>query len=116
MEDGQSWADEFWLPPRGEIMIGAARTGSGRQLQLWESTRIQRKTDGSISYYAQPRGAPPTEFPLVSSGEEVVELANPAQDYTQRIRYWRQGQLLMAEIAKMDGSEAVRWNYRPMGQ
>ena len=58
MEDGQSWADEFWTPPRGEIMIGAARTGAGRQLQLWESTRIQRKADGSLSLFAQPRGAP----------------------------------------------------------
>ncbi len=116
MEDGQSWADEFWTPPRGEMMIGAARMGAGRQLQTWEATRIQRKVDGSISFYAQPRGAPATEFPLVSAGEESVEFANPSHDFPQRIRYWRQGQLLMAEIAKMDGSGAVRWNYRPMGQ
>ena len=115
-QDGQSWTDEFWTSPRGDIMIGAGRSGVGSRLQSWETTRIQRKADGSLSFFAQPRGVPASEFPLVASGEEMVEFAQPAHDYPQRIRYWRQGQLLMAEISMMDGSKAVRWNYRPMGQ
>ena len=39
---------------------------------------------------------------------------NPAHDYPQRIRYWRQGKLLMAEFSKLDGSQTERWNYRPV--
>lgn len=116
MQEGERWADEFWTPPRADIMIGAGRMGTGRQLQVWEQTRIQRKPDGSLSFFAQPRAAPPTEFPLVASSERMVEFANPAHDFPQRVRYWREGELLMAEIAKMDGSGVVRWNYRPMGR
>jgi hypothetical protein len=49
----------------------------------------------------------------VSIGEDSIEFANPRHDYPQRIRYWRQGQLLMAEISKIDGSDSQRWNFRP---
>lgn len=31
-----------------------------------------------------------------------------------RIRYWRQGKLLMAEASRIDGSDVTRWNYRPV--
>lgn len=114
MENGASWSDEFWTQPRGGMMIGGARSGFGPGLEMWETTRIMRKADGSISLYAQPRGKEASEFPMVTSGVQSVEFANAAHDYPQRIRYWRQGQLLMAEIAKIDGSDAVRWNYRPV--
>ena len=61
---------------------------------------------------ARPDGKPPVEFPLVLISEEAIEFANPAHDYPQRIRYWRQGKLLMAEISLLDGSRSLRWNYR----
>lgn len=114
MEDGASWADEVWTDPRGGIMLGLARTGFGPQLQNWEVTQIRRKPDGSISFFAQPGGKPASEFPMVLVSEEAIEFANPAHDYPQRIRYWRQGKLLMAEVSKIDGSQALRWNYRPV--
>ena len=114
MQDGASWADEVWTDPRGGIMLGVARNGFGSELEGWETTQIKVKPDGTISYFAQPNGKPPSEFPLVLISEESIEFANPAHDYPQRIRYWRQGQLLMAEISKMDGSRAVRFNYRPV--
>ncbi len=114
MEDGATWADELWTDPRGGLMLGLARMGFGPQLRSWEVTQIRQKADGSISFIAQPNGRPPTEFPLVLISAEAIEFANPAHDYPQRIRYWRQGKLLMAEISKIDGSEAMRWNYRPV--
>ena len=113
-QDGIAWADETWNAPRGGIMLGMGRAGSGPQLQSWESMRIAVRADGTISFYAQPRGAAASEFPAVSIGEESIEFANPKHDYPQRIRYWRQGQLLMAEISKIDGSDSQRWNFRPM--
>ena len=116
MQDGASWADEFWTNPRGGIMIGSARTGFGPDLKSWEAMRIVRKPDGSISLFAQPQGAPASEFPMERMSEQAIDFANPAHDYPQRIRYWRQGQLLMAEISKEDGSQAMRFHFRPMGE
>lgn len=114
MEDGPAWTEEMWTEPRGGIMLGAGRSGAGRQLQSWESMRIVAKADGGISLIAQPMGGAPTEFAMASSGPESIEFANARHDYPQRVRYWRQGQLLMAEVAKIDGSNAQRWNYRPV--
>jgi hypothetical protein len=114
MEQGSKWADEVWTSPRGGMMLGLARTGFGPNLESWENTRIIRKLDGSISLFAQSEGKLAVEFPLAVSSAESVEFANASHDFPQRIRYWRQGQLLIAEISKIDGSEAVRWNYRPV--
>lgn len=111
--DGLEWAEEVWNAPRGGIMQGMGRAGAGPQVQLWESMRIVVKPDGTLSFFAQPKGAAATEFPAASIGEEAIEFANPGHGYPQRIRYWRQGQLLMAEIARIDGSDAQRWNFRP---
>jgi Domain of unknown function (DUF6265) len=113
-EDGATWADEVWTDPRGGLMIGVARMGFGPELRSWEVTQIRFKRDGTISFFAQPNGKAATEFPLVLISAEAIEFANPAHDYPQRIRYWRQGKLLMAETSRIDGSDAMRWNYRPV--
>lgn len=114
MQDGAAWSDEVWTQPRGGSMIGIARSGFGTKLDIWEVTRIERKADGSISFFAQPRGGAAHEFPLALTGPESVEFVNGSHDYPQRIRYWRQGQLLMAEISLIDGSKVQRWSYRPV--
>lgn len=114
MEDGPSWSDEVWTDARGGLMLGIARTGFGPQLRSWELAQIRQKPDGRISFLAQPQGKPASEFPMVLVSEEAIEFANPSHDYPQRIRYWRQGKLLMAEISRIDGSQAMRWNYRPV--
>lgn len=114
MEDGAEWSDELWTDVKGNIMLGVSRSGFGTEVKVWELARIERKPDGSISFFAQPNGRAPTEFRQALRSADSVEFANPANDFPQRIRYWRQGQLLMAEISKLDGSDAVRWNYRPV--
>jgi hypothetical protein len=115
MQQGDTWADEYWTPPRAGIMIGAARTGTGSKLTLWESTRITHEEDGTLAYWAQPRGVPASKFPMVSQGKTEIIFANAAHDYPQRIRYWREGELLKAEISLMDGSKTYRFNYMPAG-
>lgn len=114
MERGSTWADEIWTDPRDGIMLGMGRSGFGTKLESWESTRIVGKPDGSIVYIAQPKGGAPTEFAMSVMSADAIEFANPRHDFPQKIRYWREGQLLMAEISKMDGSDAMRWNYRPV--
>lgn len=111
---GDNWGDEHWTPPRAGIMIGAARTGRGERLELFEHSRIVRGEDGTLIFVAQPRGAPPSEFPAVASGPQSIEFANPAHDYPQRIRYWREGVALKARISRMDGSRSVDFAYLPM--
>lgn len=113
--EGGVWADEFWTPARGDIMIGAGRMGDKDRLWVFEHTRIVRAADGGLVFVAQPRGVPPVEFPMVASGAQMLEFANPAHDYPQRIRYWREGQTLRARTSLMDGSKAMEWRYLPMG-
>jgi hypothetical protein len=114
--DGDSWTEEFWTHPRGGIMIGASREGRGETLRTWESIRILRKADGTLAYIPMPNGGTPVEFAMVRQDSRSIEFANPAHDFPQRIRYWREDDRLNAEIALIDGSRAVRWSYSPMGE
>ena len=56
---------------------------------------------------AQPGGAPATAFALSAVGEQSATFHNPAHDFPQTVRYWREGARLHAEIAGPDekGSE-----------
>lgn len=114
MEDGTNWADEVWTDPRGGVMLGVTRTGFGPQLQNWEIAQVRARSDGTMAFIVQPEGKAAVTFPMVLISDEAVEFANPANDYPQRIRYWRQGKLLMAEVSRLDGSDVMRWNYRPV--
>lgn len=114
-QKGDTWTEEFWTHPRGGIMLGAGRTGKGDKLQIWEQTQIRPGKDGKLSFFAMPRGAPPSEFPILAQTADSITFANPAHDYPQRIHYWREGKLLRAEISLIDGSNASGWTYQPMG-
>ena len=113
---GDRWSEEVWTLPRGGTMIGVGRMGRGENLRSWEVMRIVRAADGSLTLHGAPEGGPATIFPLVAQGVRDISFANSDHDYPQRIRYWREGRLLMAETAKMDGSEAQNWTYSPAGQ
>ena len=111
---GDSWTEEFWTSPRGGIMLGAGRSGKGDTLQTWEQMQIRIGKDGGLAFFAMPRGAIPIEFPIIAQTGNSITFENAAHDYPQRIRYWREGQLLKAEISKADGSDAYSWTYSPM--
>ena len=116
LADGERWTEEFWTAPRGGVMLGASREGEGETLRTWEAIRIVRKADGTLAYIPMPNGGAPVEFALVRQDAQSIEFANPAHDFPQRIRYWREGDRLHAEIALLDGSRAVSWGYAPMGR
>lgn len=115
MSDGENWGDEYWTQPRAGLMIGAARTGNGERLTSWESTRISYDENGQLAFWAMPNGTSPTKFiaALIELGS--ITFTNAAHDYPQRVRYWRDGALLRAEISLIDGSNAMQFAYRPMG-
>ncbi|WP_088183637.1 DUF6265 family protein [Sphingobium sp. Z007] len=110
------WTEAVWTLPRGGTMIGVGRTGRGETLRSWEVMRIVRGADGSLSLHAAPEDGPATLFPVVEQGVRDIVFANQNHDYPQRIRYWREGRLLMAETARMDGSQAQNWTYTPAGE
>jgi len=114
MEDGAAWAEQQWLAPRGQEMLGIGREGFGPQVEAWESMRIAVKPAGKLTLFLQPKGAPATEFALSAASDDAIEFTNLTHPFPQRIRYWRQGQLLMTEQSRMDGSDAVTWHYRPV--
>ena len=113
---GESWTEEYWKPPRGGLMIGAGRNGKGKELLGWEATRIAIDKGGKIAFIASPDGGAPTTFTLESADAGSISFTNPTHDYPQRVRYWRDGEALLAEISLIDGSKAMRWRYRPMGE
>lgn len=115
MQDGAVWAEEVWTSARGGIMLGIARRGFGAALDGWNTLKIARKADGVLVLVLQPNGVGISiEYPLVLASGEAVEFANPSARHPQRIRLWREGQLLMSQTSRIDGSDAERMNFRPV--
>ena len=116
-QQGEAWTEECWMAPRAGIMLGAARSGSGKELRDWEAMQIildQPAGEGPVvrmAFWAAPFGQSRTLFAWSPSDEPGVSFFNAANDYPQRVRYWREGKRLMAEIAMADGSKPMVWRY-----
>jgi hypothetical protein len=104
--------EESWLPPLGGMMLGVSRESKEGQVRMFEFARIAAGLDGRLSFVAQPKGDAPTSFQAVEAGASSILFENRQHDYPQRIRYWREGDRLLAEISMADGSRARRWAYR----
>jgi hypothetical protein len=114
MQADQKWTEECWTPPRAGMMLGSGRSGAAETLQSWEATQILPDADGKLVFWASPDGAARVAFPMLSQGANEIVFANPTHDYPQRVRYWREGKVLNAEISLADGGKPMRWRYRPM--
>lgn len=103
---------ETWQPMADGVMRGVSKTRHERMTTLDEAMEIRR--DGSFwVFHAEPRGQAPADF-RAGAGDvaaQAVSFRNAAHDYPQRVRYWRDGETLMAEIAMADGSKPVVWEY-----
>ena len=99
-------------------MLGTSRTGKGGEVVEWEFLRIEREVEISgdrtvrLAYIASPGGRTGTLFAWSGPRGPGIAFFNVANDYPQRIRYWREGRELLAEIALEDGSKARRWRFR----
>jgi hypothetical protein len=80
--------EEFWMSPRGGVMLGMGRTSKGDSVVEYEQTRIYVRGD-SLVYHAQPSGQATAEFVSAGVVNEVVTFANPAHDFPQRVIYRR---------------------------
>lgn len=111
------WVEECWTPARGGIMLGTNRTGKrsgGQSPAGWEMMQIgpvhpdAEPAVRGLAFRASLRGSPWTAFERVSGTAPGVTFLNTGHDYPQRIHYWREGELLKAEVSLADGSESMK--------
>ena len=102
---------EEWSPVTGGAAMGGSTTVKDGKTVNTETMMIVT-LGGKLTYVAKPReAAEPTRFVLVSRGPGELVFENRDHDYPQRIRYWREGDVLMAEISLADGSRPMRRRY-----
>jgi hypothetical protein len=107
-----SWTEEYWTPPRGELMIGAGLTGRGDTVRHFEHMRIFKLPDGTVAFVAMPNGDSGVRFMLMRQSADEIVFENPAHDYPQRVTYRRDGNRVIATTSRMDGSKPNRWSYQ----
>lgn len=115
---GERWTEECWSSPRGAMMIGYSRSGEAGTVTEWEVMQIvHAETDDPavpwMTFTALPSGQNRTTFAWEPTQGPGVAFVNLENDYPQRIRYWREGADLFAEISLSDGSKPRRWRYSP---
>lgn len=111
-EGGRAQTCEHWAPARKGRMHGGSQAIRAGKIVEREVTIIRITRSGTV-YNASPDGAPFVAFRQVARDGNRVTFENRAHDYPQRIRYWREGADLMAEISLADGSKPIRWHYLP---
>ena len=112
--DGERWTEECWTVPRHGQMLGSGRSGKGDTRGSFEFMRIDREGEALI-LHAAPRGREWTSFTGGFDSQGGVTFVNAAHDFPQRVRYWRDGERLIAEVSLADGAKARRWSFERMG-
>ena len=107
---------EQWGPARGGMMLGTSHTVREGKTRSFEFMRIvwnQPSDDAVIRlvFIGAPQGRNPVTFGWTPSGDAGVTFSNTAHDYPQRIRYWRTGDTLNAEVSLKDGARPMRWTH-----
>ena len=113
--EGERWTEECWTIPRHVQMLGSGRTGTGDRVSSFEFMRIER-TAGGLVFHGGPRGQGWTEFAGGGDEQGGMTFANPAHDFPQRVRYWREGDLLRAEVSLANGTGAQQWSFTRLGE
>jgi hypothetical protein len=115
-QEGDSRTEECWTTPLAGTMVGTAISAKADKLTNWENMRIAipdpTAADVPMILAVQLKGAAPVIFSLAEDDKPGLTFYNRRTDYPQRVRYWREGDMLLGEIAMADGSNAMRWSYR----
>lgn len=111
-EESGRWTEEHWSRPRAGLMLGTGRSGLGESVQSFEYMRIARDSDGRLTFWGSPGGAPAVAFRAVDTGPAKVVFENPAHDFPTRVGYSRKGDMLTATISGPGGAHAQSWRYR----
>lgn len=120
-ETNEAWVEECWTPARGGMMLGTNRGGKASApdaVASWEMMQIgpvnaeAPPATRGLAFRASLNGSAWTAFEASADPEGGIVFTNAAHDYPQRIRYWREGEALMAEIGLADGSKPMLWLFR----
>jgi hypothetical protein len=112
---------ECWSMPDGNVMSGeSVTTAAGKVVERESMQIVHAETDDPaipwMTFWAVPTGSKRTGFDWVPTSQPGLVFVNSQHDFPQRIRYWREGKFLMAEISAADGSKARRWRYTARGR
>ena len=81
---------EMWMPPLGDMMLGASRTTVGTATSEFEQLRMKVEGEG-IVYTSIPSGQREASFPSILVSDTALVFENTAHDFPQRIGYRRAG-------------------------
>jgi hypothetical protein len=87
---GQRVTLEMWMPPAGDLMLGASRTVAGGATREFEQLRLQAQGDRLV-YTALPSGQREASFESTQISDSSLTVENPAHDFPRRIAYRRRG-------------------------
>ena len=116
LESMEAGSGEQWMSPAGASMLGVSRMVHQGKTVAFEFMRIAQDADGSIAFYAQPSGKPPTKFSVLRMDDSEVVFENPGHDFPQRVIYRRVSPAqLHASIEGMQGGSLKRMDF-PMSR
>ncbi len=114
LRTGSRLTVEMWMPPAGNLMLGASRTVVGGTVREFEHLRI-RADSGKLVYIALPSGQRETAFPSTQASDTLLVFENLTHDFPQRILYRRRGtDSLVARIEGPGPNNSVRGIDFPM--
>jgi hypothetical protein len=103
---------ESWVGPGNGLMVAANLSTGPNGKNFFEFLRIADTAEG-FSYFASPGGRAPVEFKLKEQAQGRVVFENAANEYPQRILYWRDGEALRARIEGTVGGKprSEEWHF-----
>ena len=100
LRSGNRVTMEMWMPPAGDLMLGASRTLSSGTVREFEQLRIRAEA-GKLVYTAIPSGQKEASFSSAQVTDSSLIFENSAHDFPQRIIYRKKG--ADALVARIEG-------------
>jgi hypothetical protein len=110
---GDIRTEEHWQAEQDGVMIGTSRRTASDEKAWEEQMRIEPEGDGRFTLIVSQGVEPAVHFAMLRRSSTEIIFTNPAHDYPQRIRYWREGPVLKAQISLADGTRSADWVYQP---
>lgn len=107
----ERWTEECWTVPRAGQLMGSGRAGDAAGVRSFEFMRIAPGEDGVSVFWGAPGGGSAVPFRQVSAGDREIVFENPNHDFPTRVRYWRDGETLNAEISGADSTKPMSWRF-----
>ena len=98
---------EAWTQDSDDVLIGFSSVVNDNQVVFYELMSLRLDANGELTFTAYPSNQPGGSFPATDQSKDAVVFENANHDYPQRIRYRREDNQLIADIARADGEQKV---------